>query len=394
MSERFVNPRIAAIPPSGIRKFFNLAGTIKNAISLGIGEPDFITPYHIRETMIESLLNGETQYTENRGLLQLRKEIALYLKQQHSLEYDPETDIVVTIGASEAIDIVLRATLREGDEVLLPDPGYVSYQPCVEMCGAVGVPVRTYAEDSFQITGMALEEKVTDKTRAIILSYPNNPTGGILEDAYLEQVADVAIKHDLLVICDEIYNELVYDGLRQTSIATLPGMWERTVTLNGFSKAFAMTGHRIGYFCAPQPVADAALKIHQYTILCAGRSAQAAAIAALKTGRENGYQDIIHMRESYNRRRRLMHHAFNEMGLTCFEPKGAFYAFPCIKSTGLDSETFCARLLNEQAVVCIPGNAFGESGEGYIRCCYATDQDKMMEAFKRIRAFLATLQEE
>lgn len=394
MSERFINPQIAAIPPSGIRRFFNLAGNIKNAISLGIGEPDFVTPYHIREAMIESLLNGETQYTENRGLLSLRKEIAHYMEARHHLCYDPENEIVVTIGASEAIDIVMRATLRPGDEVLLPDPGYVSYMPCVLMCGAVGVPVRTYEKDEFQLTSEALEEKITDKTRAIVLSYPNNPTGGVMSEAYLRAVAEVAVRHDLLVFSDEIYNELVYGGEVQKSPAVFLGMRERTVTINGFSKAFAMTGHRIGYFCAPEAIADAALKIHQYTILCAGRSAQAAAEEALRRGREDGYQDIVTMRESYNQRRRLMHYAMNAMGLSCFEPRGAFYAFPCIASTGLSSEEFCARLMKEQGVICIPGNAFGESGEGYIRCCYATDVDKLKEAFKRMRVFLDDLREE
>lgn len=394
MSERFINPQIAAIPPSGIRRFFNLAGNIKNAISLGIGEPDFVTPYHIREAMIESLLNGETQYTENRGLLSLRKEIAHYMEARHHLCYDPENEIVVTIGASEAIDIVMRATLRPGDEVLLPDPGYVSYMPCVLMCGAVGVPVRTYEKDEFQLTSEALEEKITDKTRAIVLSYPNNPTGGVMSEAYLRAVTEVAVRHDLLVFSDEIYNELVYGGEVQKSPAVFPGMRERTVTINGFSKAFAMTGHRIGYFCTPEAIADAALKIHQYTILCAGRSAQAAAEEALRRGREDGYQDIVTMRESYNQRRRLMHYAMNAMGLSCFEPRGAFYAFPCIASTGLSSEEFCARLMKEQGVICIPGNAFGESGEGYIRCCYATDVDKLKEAFKRMRVFLDDLREE
>lgn len=394
MSERFVNPQIAAIPPSGIRRFFNLAGSIKNAISLGIGEPDFVTPYHIREAMVDSLLNGETQYTENRGLLSLRNEIASYLKTRHQLEYDPKTEIVVTVGASEAIDIVMRATLRPGDEVLIPDPGYVSYMPCVSMCGAVGVPVRTYAEDEFQLTAKAMEEKITPRTRALMLSYPNNPTGGVMTEAYLREVAEVAVKHDLLVYSDEIYNELVYGKEKQKSAALFPGMRERTITINGFSKAFAMTGHRIGYFCAPEAIANAALKIHQYTILCAGRSSQTAAEEALRRGREDGYLDVVTMRESYNQRRRLMHHAFNTMGLSCFEPRGAFYAFPCIRSTWLTSEEFCARLLKEQAVVCIPGNAFGESGEGYIRCCYATDIEKLKEAFKRIQVFLDTLQEE
>lgn len=391
MSERFVNPAVAAIPPSGIRRFFSLAGAVKNAISLGIGEPDFVTPYALREAMIESLLAGETQYTENAGLKNLRGAIAEFQFSRNGLAYDPDREIVVTIGASEAIDIVLRAVLRAGDEVLIPDPGYVSYAPCVHLAGGVPVMVNTRAEDDFQLTVDALRQKATKRTRALILCYPNNPTGAVMTDKYLLPVAEFAKEHDLLVISDEIYNELVYDGFRQTSIGSLPGMRERTVTVNGFSKAFAMTGHRVGYFMAPEAVAQAALKIHQYTILCASRSSQVAALTALTEGKDNDYREVSAMRESYDRRRRLMLRAFQDMGLTCFEPRGAFYMFPSIAATGMTSEEFCTGLLREKQVVCIPGTAFGESGEGYIRCCYATDIDKLKEAFVRMREYLNTV---
>ncbi len=394
MSERFVNPTISNLPQSGIRKFFNIAQEIPNVISLGIGEPDFVTPYPIRRHAIDSLLNGETQYTENAGLIRLREEIVYYLKTRFSLEYNPKTEIVVTVGASEAIDIVLRATLSLGDEVILQDPGYVSYAPCIIMAGAIPVPVKTRSENEFQLTAADIEEKITDKTRAILLSYPNNPTGSILSLECMQDIANLAVKHDLFIISDEIYNELVYDGNTQPSFASLDGMRDRCVTINGFSKAFAMTGQRVGYLCAPEGIAKQALKIHQYTVLCACRTSQAAAIAALKTGKETDYKDVIMMRESYDRRRRFMHSALVNMGLSCVEPKGAFYAFPSIESTGLSSDEFCERLLKEEAVVCVPGSAFGEGGEGHIRCCYATDIDKMKEAFLRMNRFIQRLKEE
>ncbi len=387
----FVNPRIAQVPPSGIRRFFDIAGTMKDAISLGVGEPDFVTPYHIRSAAIDSLLDGETQYTPNRGLLALRREIAAYLRDRFQAEYDPEKEILVTVGASEAIDLALRACLRPGDEVILPDPGYVSYAPCVTFAGGTPVPVPTKAEDEFRITAEEIEAAVTDRTRALIFPYPNNPTGAVMNRSQMLEIAAVAQKHDLLVISDEIYAELTYTDDEKTAFSALPGMRERTVLINGFSKAFAMTGWRLGFACGPQDILYEMNKIHQYAIMCAPRQAQVAGLQALKKNRENGYEDVETMRRSYDRRRRVMLDAFQKMGLSCFEPRGAFYCFPSIQSTGLSSEEFCTRLLKEHKVVCVPGDAFGQSGAGHIRCCYATDLQKMLEAFARIEKFLSAL---
>ncbi len=386
----FVSPRVAAVPPSGIRRFFDVAGTMKDAISLGVGEPDFVTPYHIRSAAIDSLLDGETQYTPNLGLLSLRREIALYLEKRFGVSYDPEREIMVTVGASEAIDLALRVCLRPGDEVVLPDPGYVSYAPCVMFAGGAPVPVATRAEDCFRLTAEAIEAAVTPRTRALMIPYPNNPTGAIMPRAEMEKIAQVAARHDLLVISDEIYGELIYAGER-AAFASLPGMKERTVTINGFSKAFAMTGWRLGYACAPHDLLYEMNKIHQYAIMCAPRQAQVAGHQALKRGRENGYEDIETMRRSYDRRRRVMLDAFRKMPLECFEPQGAFYAFPSIARTGLSSEAFCTRLLQEKRVVCVPGDAFGTSGQGHIRCCYATDLNRMLEALGRMADFLQSL---
>ena len=386
----FVSPRVAAVPPSGIRRFFDVAGTMKDAISLGVGEPDFVTPYHIRSAAIDSLLDGETQYTPNLGLLSLRREIALYLEKRFGVSYDPEREIMVTVGASEAIDLALRVCLRPGDEVVLPDPDYVSYAPCVIFAGGAPVPVATRAEDCFRLTAEAIEAAVTPRTRALMIPYPNNPTGAIMPRAEMEKIAQVAARHDLLVISDEIYGELIYAGER-AAFASLPGMKERTVTINGFSKAFAMTGWRLGYACAPHDLLYEMNKIHQYAIMCAPRQAQVAGHQALKRGRENGYEDIETMRRSYDRRRRVMLDAFRKMPLECFEPQGAFYAFPSIACTGLSSEAFCTRLLQEKRVVCVPGDAFGASGQGHIRCCYATDLNRMLEALGRMADFLQSL---
>lgn len=363
---------------------------MKDAISLGVGEPDFVTPYHIRSAAIDSLLDGETQYTPNRGLLSLRKEIAEYLRIRFQVSYDPEKEILVTVGASEAIDLALRVTLRPGDEVILPDPGYVSYAPCVTLSGGVPVPVPTRAEDEFRITAQAIENAVTEKTRALILPYPNNPTGAVMTREELIRIAAVAEKHDLLVISDEIYAELTYQG-EKIAFSSLPGMMERTVLINGFSKAFAMTGWRLGYACGPQDFIGEMNKIHQYAIMCAPRQGQVAGQQALKKNRENGYEDVETMRRSYDRRRRVMLDAFRKMGLDCFEPRGAFYCFPSVKATGLTSEEFCTRLLREHRVVCVPGDAFGASGQGHIRCCYATDLQKMLEAFSRMEKFIQSL---
>lgn len=382
------NPLVESVPPSGIRKFFDIAGSIANVISLGIGEPDFVTPYHIRSAVMDSLMDGETQYTANYGLIELRREIAGYLSSRFHVTYDPESEVLVTVGASEAIDMVMRGLLAPGDEVILPDPGYVSYQPCVIFAGGTPVAVPTSPENGFVITPEALESAITPRTKALFLAYPCNPTGAVMPLEQMQKIAEIVTKHDLLLICDDIYIELVYDGFRQESFASLPGMKERTILINGFSKSFAMTGFRVGYICAPDKLLKNPAKIHQYAIMCASRASQVAAIQALKQGRQDNYHDIQVMRDSYDRRRRLMYNALTDMGLACYEPRGAFYLFPSIAGTGMDSDTFCERLLKEQAVVCIPGTAFGACGEGFIRCCYATDIDKMGEAFQRMRVFL------
>ena len=386
---RYLNRRIASVPPSGIRRFFDLASSRKNAISLGVGEPDFKTPYMIRNAAINSLVDGETQYTANRGLPELRQEIAVYLNGRYGLSYDWASQILVTIGASEAIDIALRALVSDGDEVLVPDPSYVSYAPGVIFAGGMPVPVTTYQEDDFRLTADALERAITPRSRLLILPYPNNPTGAIMEKTDLEKVAQVVEKHDLIVISDEIYSELVYDGHAHVSFASIEGMYPRTVTINGFSKAFAMTGWRVGYACAAEEIITVMNKIHQYAIMCAPRQGQVAALAALRQGRENAYEAILAMRDSYDRRRRLMVSAFREMGLECFEPYGAFYVFPSIKRTGLNSEEFCSLLLQEKDVAAVPGTAFGASGEGHIRCCYATAIDKINIALERMSDFVS-----
>lgn len=388
--DQYLNSRIASVPPSGIRRFFDLAASRKDAISLGVGEPDFKTPYLIRDAAINSLVDGETQYTANRGLIELRCEIALYLSGRYQISYQPEDEILVTIGASEAIDLALRTLISDGDEVLVPDPSYVSYAPGVVFAGGVPVPVETRQEDDFRLKADQLEKAVTARTKLLILPYPNNPTGAIMEKSDLEAVAEVVRKHDLLVISDEIYSELIYDGHNHVSFASIEGMYPRTLTINGFSKAFAMTGWRVGYACGAKEIIAVMNKIHQYSIMCAPRQGQVAAAAALRMGRENGYESVLTMRESYDRRRRLMVDAFRRMGLDCFEPYGAFYAFPSIRVTGMTSEEFCSRLLQEKDVAAVPGNAFGPSGEGHIRCCYATAVDKINIALERMADFVAS----
>ena len=392
--DRFLNPSIAAVPPSGIRRFFDLASSMKDAISLGVGEPDFRTPYHIRNAAINSLIDGETQYTPNRGILSLRREISRYLSGRFSVEYDPETEILVTVGASEATDVALRAMIRPGDEVLVPEPSYVSYSPSVIFAGGTPVGVVTREEDDFRLKPEYVEAAVTERTRVLILPYPNNPTGGIMERDDLAALIPVIEKHNLMVVSDEIYCELIYGGREHVSFASLPGMLPRTITVNGFSKAFAMTGWRVGYACGPKEIISVMNKIHQYGIMCAPRMGQVAAEEALRLGRENGYEDVLMMRESYDRRRRLMVESFRSMGLHCFEPYGAFYVFPSVRSTGLSSEDFCARLLKEKSVAAVPGNAFGPSGEGNIRCCYATAVDKLTVALDRIADFVRELKEQ
>ncbi len=384
----FLNRRISAVPPSGIRRFFDMAATMKDAISLGVGEPDFKTPYAIRNAAIDSLVDGETQYTANRGLEELRYEISQYMSGRYGLTYSAKDQILVTIGASEAIDLALRALVDSGDEVLVPEPSYVSYSPGVVFAGGTPVGVVTREEDEFRLKPEYLERAITPRTKLLILPYPNNPTGAVMDRSDLEAVAAVIEKYDLLVISDEIYSELTYDGRTHISFASVPGMYERTLTINGFSKSFAMTGWRVGYACGAPEIISVMNKIHQYAIMCAPRQGQVAAAVALRTGRENGYEEVVRMRESYDRRRRLMVSTFREMGLHCFEPYGAFYAFPSVRSTGLSSEEFCARLLTEKNVAAVPGTAFGPSGEGNIRCCYATSLDNLTVALERIGDFV------
>ena len=390
--DRYLNPDIAAVPPSGIRRFFDLAATMRDAISLGVGEPDFITPYHIRNAAINSIVDGETQYTPNRGLLSLRKEISWYLEHRYQTPYDPEKEILVTVGASESIDVALRAIVSPGDEVLVPEPSYVSYSPSVIFAGGRPVGVVTGQDNGVRLRAEAVRAAITPRTKALILPYPNNPTGGVMERADLEQLAQVVRDTGILVISDEIYSELTYGGLTHVSFASLPGMRDYTLTINGFSKSFAMTGWRVGYTCGPAELIAVMTKVHQYGILCAPRQGQVAALEALKTGRERDYEDVVRMRESYDRRRRLMVEGFRAMGLDCFEPLGAFYVFPSIAKTGLTSEEFCKRLLEEEKVACVPGTAFGPCGEGHIRCSYATAIDKLNTALDKMAHFLSRLQ--
>ena len=386
--DRYLNPAIAAVPPSGIRRFFDMAATMKGTISLGVGEPDFVTPYHIRDAAITSLLRGETSYTANRGMLELREEIARYLDGRFGVSYDPATEIVVTVGASEAIDTALRVITSPGDEILVPEPSYVSYSPSVIFAGGTPVPIVTTRETDFRLTAEAVRAAITPRTKALILPYPNNPTGAILERSEQEAIARVVMETGILVLSDEIYGELTYGGRQHASFVSIPGMKERTILINCLSKSFAMTGWRIGYACGPSPLLDVLNKVHQYAILCAPRPSQAAALEALRRGREDDYADVRKMRDAYDARRRLMVDGFRAMGLDCFEPLGAFYVFPSIASTGLTSEEFCQRLLREKNVACVPGTAFAPSGEGYIRCSYATAIDKLNIALERMAAFV------
>lgn len=389
--DRIVNPRVASVPPSGIRKFFDIVKQMPEAISLGVGEPDFVTPWSIRDAAIASIEEGRTQYTSNWGLESLREKIAAYLRMRYHVAYSPADEILVTVGASEGIDLAMRALLCPGDEVLIPDPSYVSYAPCVTFAGGVAVPVVTRAQDCFALTPEALAAAITPRTKALILPYPNNPTGGVMTQDQLKAIARVLRGTDIVVISDEIYSELIYDGHEHTAFAAVEGMRERTVTINGFSKAFAMTGWRVGYIAAPRELLAPMFKIHQYTMLCASIQGQVAADRALGRAFETGFEDVRTMVRSYDRRRRLMVSSFNEMGLPCFEPRGAFYVFPSIAPTGLSSEEFCTRLLESEQVACVPGTAFGVSGEGYIRCSYATSLDNLGKALERIRAFLRGL---
>lgn len=384
--DRIVSDNAREISPSPIRKFFDIVKTMEGAISLGIGEPDFVTPWHIRDAAVNSINNGETSYTANAGTPELRNAICRYLSTRFSLDYEP-SQVIVTVGASEAIDLALRSIINPGDEVIIPDPSYISYAPNVHLVYGKVVPLPTYAEDGFVIKPENLKKAITSNTKALVLPYPNNPTGGIMTKAQLEAIAQVIKDTDIVIIADEIYGELTYDGMH-ASIAQVPGMKERTILISGFSKAFAMTGWRIGFVAAPPELIKPMLKIHQYVIMCTSTMSQAAACEALVSNMENGFDDVAKMRNSYNMRRRYILKSLNDMGLTCFEPKGAFYVFPSIKSTGLTSEEFATQLLHKYKIAVVPGNGFGPSGEGYVRCSYASSMDNIKEAMKRISYFL------
>ncbi len=380
-----IAPQVEAVPPSGIRKFFDIAAEMEDVISLGVGEPDFVTPWTIRESCIYGLEQGRTSYTGNRGLPELLEEIARHKKEQHGLDYDPKTDVLVTVGVSEALDIALRALLSPGDEVLIPEPCYVSYKACTTLAGGVAVPVPARIENEFRITAEDLEAHVTPRTRVLLIGYPNNPTGAVMRREHLAELADFVEAHDLLVISDEIYGDLTYGGEPHVSFASLPGMQERTLLLDGFSKAYAMTGWRIGYALGAPEIIAAMTKIHQYTMLCAPITAQLAAVEALKRGEK--YRDK--MVAEYDMRRGFIYQGLTKLGLSCFEPKGAFYIFPDVSSTGLSSEDFAEKLLMSEHVALVPGTAFGDCGKGYVRCSYATSLDKIDEALARIGNFLA-----
>ena len=381
--------KVVDIKPSGIRKFFDVVSEMPDAISLGVGEPDFDTPWHIRDEGIYSLEKGRTFYTSNAGLMDLRKEICTYLKRKYNVSYDAVKETVVTVGGSEAIDIALRAMINPGEEVLIPQPSYVSYEPCAILAGAKPVIIDLKAENEFRLTAQELRDAITDKTKVLILPFPNNPTGAIMERKDLEAIAEVILEKDIFVISDEIYSELTYNG-KHVTIAELPGMQERTIVINGFSKAFAMTGWRLGYACGPAVIIEQMTKIHQFAIMCAPTTSQYAAVAALRDGDE----DVAQMCESYNQRRRYLMHAFKEMGLPCFEPFGAFYVFPCIKEFGMTSDEFATRFLQEYKVAVVPGTAFGDSGEGFLRISYAYSIDNLKVAIGRLAEFVEKLRKE
>lgn len=384
-----LSKQVVEIKPSGIRKFFDIVSEMKDAISLGVGEPDFDTPWHIRDEGMYSLEKGRTFYTSNAGLKELKIEIAAYLKRRYQLQYHYQDEVIVTVGGSEAIDIGLRALLDPGDEVLIPQPSYVSYEPCTILAGGKPVIIELKNEDQFRLTPEQLEESITERTKVLILPYPNNPTGAIMDRSDLEKIAEIIIKRDLIVLSDEIYSELSYAG-EHTSIASLPGMKERTILINGFSKSYAMTGWRLGYACGPKEIIEQMIKIHQFAIMCAPTTSQYAAIEALK----NGDEDVAQMREAYNQRRRYLVHAFRKMELDCFEPYGAFYVFPCIKEFNMSSEEFATRLLQEEKVAVVPGTAFGDCGEGFLRISYAYSLDRIKVAIGRIEKFIFRLREE
>lgn len=384
--KKFLSDKIQTIKPSGIRKFFDIVSEMKDAISLGVGEPDFETPWHIRDEGIYALEKGRTFYTSNAGLKDLRAEIGNYLSRTQGINYDPQSEILVTVGGSEAIDIGLRAIINAGDEVIIPQPSYVSYEPCAVLAGATPVIINLKAENEFRLTAEELEEAITHKTKILILPYPNNPTGAIMGREDLEKIVKVVIEKDILVMSDEIYSALTYKG-EHVSIAGIEGMKERTILINGFSKAYAMTGWRLGYACGPKEIIKQMTKIHQFAIMCAPTVSQYAAVEALKHGDE----DVKKMRQAYNQRRRFLMNAFREMGLKCFEPYGAFYVFPCIKEFGMTSEEFATRFLEEEHVAAVPGTAFGESGEGFLRISYAYSLPTLKTAMERLNHFVNRL---
>lgn len=382
----FVSKKAKEIKPSGIRKFFDIVATRKDVISLGVGEPDFVTPWKIREAGVNCIRKGYTQYTSNKGMPALRQEISGYLKNRFSVDFSPE-NLIVTIGASEAIDITLRATIDDFDEVLIPDPSYVSYEPCVRLCGGVAKPVSTSAKDEFKLTKENLEKAITDKTKALIYSYPNNPTGATMSEADIKEIIPVILKHDLLIIADEIYAELTY-GKNHCSIASFPELKDRVVLISGFSKSFAMTGWRIGYMGAPTEIINGALKIHQYATMCAPIFSQYAGLEALEQGKLDDFAVVEEMRKEYDRRRNFVYKSFNEMGLKCFEPTGSFYVFPSVESLGMTGEEFATKLLEKANVAVVPGGAFGKFGEKHIRCSYAYSMKELVEAIERIKTFV------
>lgn len=379
-----INPKVADIPPSGIRKLFDIAQSMEDVISLGIGEPDFDTPWHVRNVAIRSLEKGRTQYTANAGMIELKREISAYLDRRFHLQYDPKDQIIVTVGGSEAIDLAMRTVICPGDEVLVPSPSFVCYGPIATLAGGVPVPVYTRAEDRFKLTPELLKQHITPRTKLLVLPFPNNPTGAIMDRADLEAIAEVLRDTDITVLSDEIYAELTYCEGRHVSIAEIEGMKDRTILVSGFSKAYAMTGWRLGYVCAHRDFTKVMLKVHQYALMCAPTTSQFAAIEAMR----NGDEDIELMRREYNYRRRLIVDGFNEIGLSCFEPEGAFYCFPCIQSAGMSSEEFCRELLEKEHVALVPGDAFGPSGEGFVRASYAYSLEHIKTALGRIKNFL------
>ena len=390
MSHRFINQKVQAIQPSGIRKFFDIANEIEDVISLGVGEPDFDTPWHVREEGIYTLQKGRTFYTANRGLMELRTEISNYIARNHAVQYNPATQVLVTIGGSEAIDLALRACLEPGDEVIYHEPCYVSYLPCITLADGVPVPIPLKEANDFRLTVEELEAAITPRSKALILSFPNNPTGAVMTKEDLEAIAEVIVRHDLLVITDEIYSELSYTGKKHYSLIDLPGMVERTIYINGFSKAYAMTGWRLGYCCGPEEILAQMVKIHQFAIMAAPTMSQYAGTMALK----NGASDVEMMRDSYNQRRRYLMAELKRLGIPCFEPFGAFYIFPNISQFGLSSEEFATRLIREHKVAVVPGSAFGQSGEGFVRVSYAYSIDELKQAFERIERFITELRAE